>query len=52
VLIVHGEENITPSGDTIFRPEDRIFALVTLDGERALRELILNEAMSPTPSAQ
>jgi trk system potassium uptake protein TrkA len=51
-LIVHGDENITPSGDTIIRPEDRIFALATQEGERVLREMILNETMTPTPTAQ
>ena len=44
-LIARGDENITPSGDTIIEPEDRLFALVTPDGESALRETILGEAM-------
>lgn len=42
-LVVRGEENITPSGDTVVQPEDRIFALVTTDGEAALRRMILGE---------
>jgi trk system potassium uptake protein TrkA len=46
-LVVRGEENITPSGDTVIHPEDRIFALVSVDGERALRQALLNEAVAP-----
>lgn len=42
-LIVRGEENITPSGDTVVQPEDRVFALVTEAGEAALRQTILGE---------
>ena len=42
-LIVRGEENITPSGNTMLQPEDRIFALVTDAGEAALRRTILGE---------
>ncbi|HLZ22590.1 MAG TPA: TrkA family potassium uptake protein [Ktedonobacterales bacterium] len=42
-LVVRGGENITPSGDTIVQPEDRIFALVTEAGEAALRQTILGE---------
>lgn len=42
-LVVRGEENITPSGDTVVQPEDRIFALVTEAGEAALRRTILGE---------
>jgi trk system potassium uptake protein TrkA len=42
-LIVRGDENITPTGDTVIQPEDRLFALVTTDGEAALREVILAE---------
>lgn len=48
VLLVRGEQNITPSGETVVEPEDRIFALVTRDGEQALREIILNELVSAT----
>jgi trk system potassium uptake protein TrkA len=44
VLIVRGDQNMTPSGDTILEPEDRIFALVTDEGESALRETILGES--------
>lgn len=42
-LIVRGDENITPSGETVIQGEDRIFALVTQDGEEALRNAILTE---------
>ncbi len=44
VLIVRGDQNLTPSGDTVLQPEDRVFALVTGEGERALRETILSES--------
>ncbi|MBF6590268.1 MAG: TrkA family potassium uptake protein [Ktedonobacterales bacterium] len=46
-LIVRGEQNITPTGDTIIEPEDHIFALVTAEGERVLRETVLNEVVTP-----
>ena len=42
-LIVRNDRNITPSGDTTIEAEDRIFALVTEDGETALRRTILSE---------
>lgn len=42
-LIVRGEQNITPTGETIIEPEDRLFALVTRDGEQALRAKLLHE---------
>jgi trk system potassium uptake protein TrkA len=42
-LIVRGDSNITPTGDTVILPEDHIFALVTAEGELALRERLLNE---------
>lgn len=42
-LIVRGEQNVTPSGETVIQPEDRLFALVTTDGETALRQTILSE---------
>ncbi|HKT40348.1 MAG TPA: TrkA C-terminal domain-containing protein, partial [Ktedonobacterales bacterium] len=42
-LVVRGNENITPAGDTLILPEDRIFALVTVDGEAALRQTLLPE---------
>lgn len=42
-LVVRGEENLTPSGDTVLQPEDRVFALVTEAGEAALRRTILGE---------
>jgi trk/ktr system potassium uptake protein len=44
VLIVRGDQNLTPTGDTVLEPEDRIFALVTGDGDHVLRETILAEA--------
>lgn len=42
-LIVRGDTNLTPTGDTVILPEDHIFALVTEEGEQALREQLLNE---------
>ena len=42
-LIVRGETNLTPTGDTVILPEDHIFALVTAEGELSLRERLLNE---------
>jgi trk system potassium uptake protein TrkA len=46
VLIVRAEQNITPSGETVIQPEDRLFALVTSEGELALRKTILNEEVA------
>jgi trk system potassium uptake protein TrkA len=43
VLIVRADQNLTPTGDTVLEPEDRIFALVTDDGDHVLRETILGE---------
>ena len=43
VLIMRSGENITPSGDTVIEPEDRVFALTTTEGEAALRQIILSE---------
>jgi trk system potassium uptake protein TrkA len=43
-LIVRGGRNITPSGDTTIEPEDHVYALVSEDGEQALRQTILSEA--------
>ncbi len=40
-LIVRGDKNITPEGDTVIESEDRLFALTTEDGEHALRERVL-----------
>ena len=40
-LIVRGETNITPEGDTVIQSEDRMFALTTEDGEHALRDRVL-----------
>ncbi len=42
-LLVRGDRNITPSGETTLEAEDHVFALVTEDGERALRRTILHE---------
>jgi trk system potassium uptake protein TrkA len=42
-LVVRGDQNITPSGDTVIEPEDRIFALVTQEGEAALREAVITD---------
>jgi trk system potassium uptake protein TrkA len=44
VLVVRGDQNMPPTGETVLEPEDRIFALVTGDGEHILRETILGEA--------
>lgn len=43
-LIVRDDSNLTPTGETVILPEDHIFALVTAEGEQALRERLLNEA--------
>lgn len=48
-LIVRGDINLTPSGETVILPEDHIFALVTTEGEQALRERLLNEAAGSAP---
>jgi trk system potassium uptake protein len=40
-LVVRGDTNVTPSGDTIIEPEDRLFALVTAEGESVLQDTIL-----------
>jgi trk system potassium uptake protein TrkA len=40
-LVVRGDANVTPSGDTIIEPEDRLFALVTAEGESVLQDTIL-----------
>lgn len=42
-LIVRGDQNITPTGETEIVPEDRVFALVTDEGEAALRAALLPE---------
>lgn len=42
-LIVRGDHNITPTGETEVMPEDRVFALVTDEGEAALRAALLPE---------
>jgi trk system potassium uptake protein TrkA len=40
-LVVRGDINITPTGDTVIEPEDRLFALVTAEGESVLQDTIL-----------
>jgi trk system potassium uptake protein TrkA len=40
-LIVRNHENIVPNGDTVIQGDDQIFALVTAEGEEALRTQIL-----------
>ncbi|HZC08024.1 MAG TPA: TrkA family potassium uptake protein [Ktedonobacterales bacterium] len=49
-LIVRGDTNITPEGDTIIESEDRLFALTTQDGEQVLRDRVLTEDNTPTDS--
>ncbi len=43
VLIMRQDESITPSGDTVIQPEDKLYALVKAEGESALRQTILSE---------
>lgn len=42
-LIMRGDAKVTPSGETVLQPEDRIFALVTSEGEQSLRHSVLSE---------
>jgi len=42
-LILRGDETVTPSGDTVILPEDKIYALVKAEGERAMRRSILGQ---------
>ncbi len=42
-LIMRGDRNIQPTGETTIEAEDHIFALVTGEGEEALRRTILRE---------
>lgn len=44
VLIVRGQEDIVPNGESIIQAEDQVFALVKGPGEAALREAILGSA--------
>jgi trk system potassium uptake protein TrkA len=44
-LVVRGDETITPTGETVIQPDDRVFALVTDDGEAALRAALLPETV-------
>jgi trk system potassium uptake protein TrkA len=39
-LIVRGEQNITPRGDTVIQSEDHLFALTTEDGEQVLHDRV------------
>src|SRR5271166_981393 len=39
-LVLRDDENITPTGDTIIQAEDRLFALVTAEGESVLQDTI------------
>ncbi|HEX6820372.1 MAG TPA: TrkA family potassium uptake protein [Ktedonobacterales bacterium] len=43
VLVVRGDENLTPSGEFVLQPEDRVFTLVSGQGERALEAIVLGE---------
>lgn len=49
-LIVRGDTNITPDGETVIQSEDRLFALTTHDGEHALRDKVLIEDNTPSDS--
>ncbi len=40
-LVLRDDANITPTGDTIIQAEDRLFALVTAEGESVLQDTIL-----------
>ncbi len=42
-LVVRDETNITPTGETVIAAEDRLFALVTADGEAILQGTILGK---------
>jgi trk system potassium uptake protein TrkA len=42
-LIVRGDENIVPTGQTVLEAEDKLYALVTPEGENALRQTVLGE---------
>jgi trk system potassium uptake protein TrkA len=42
-FILRGDETITPSGDTVILAEDKVYALVKADGERAIRRTILGQ---------
>jgi trk system potassium uptake protein TrkA len=46
VLIVRGQEDIVPSGESIIQAEDQVFALVKGPGEAALREAVLGSTSS------
>ena len=47
VLIDRGGEAITPNGETLIQPEDRVYALVKDEGEKAMRQIILTENAEP-----
>ncbi len=40
IAVIRGEEVIIPFGDTEFRPEDKVLALVKRTSEQALREML------------
>jgi trk/ktr system potassium uptake protein len=40
-LIVRGDRDIAPTGDSTVEPEDHVFALVTGEGEETLRQTLL-----------
>jgi trk system potassium uptake protein TrkA len=40
IAVIRGEEVIIPYGDTDFRPEDKVIALVKRTSEQALREML------------
>jgi len=40
IAVIRGEEIVIPSGETEFRPEDKVLALVKRASEQALREML------------
>ncbi len=40
IAVIRGEEVIIPGGETEFRPEDKVLALVKRSSEQALREML------------
>ena len=42
-LIVRGDQYTTPTGESVIRPEDHLFALVTDEGGGILRRTVLGE---------
>lgn len=47
VLIDRGGDGITPDGETQLQPDDKIYALVKDEGEKALRTIILEGVTRP-----